>query len=227
MTTFMIVLCGLLFAASVVIAVLLLFRGVDKTLEQMDAIAPPVLPRPEPRIRPKSKPSVSAETPIVSSSAAASPPKAKPVESPEKPPTSTIEKPKPSAPEPKPELPITLPPLVSTTPTVSRFPTSAPKPFAPVVNVDTKAPEPKIIERVVEVIKEVFVPAPTPPAIPPEAIKVRFTSAKGRLLAEDVLLPKQRRPCVKRNVDGVQSVFQCSHKDGETWVYRRQSVERE
>jgi hypothetical protein len=192
--TFTIVLCGLLFAVCLVIAVLLLFRGVDKTLEQMDAIAPPVLPRPEPRIRPKPEPEAKPSAPV------------------------SVTKPAPSVaplppPSPKPE-PIAL------------VPKPAPPP-APVALKPLPAPEPKIIERVVEVIKEVFVPAPTPPAIPPEAIKVRFTSAKGRLLAEDVLLPKQRRPCVKRNVDGAQSVFQCSHKDGETWVYRRQSVERE
>jgi hypothetical protein len=203
--TFTIVLCGLLFAVCLVIAVLLLFRGVDKTLEQMDAIAPPVLPRPEPRIRPKPEPEAKPSAPVSVTKPAPSvaplpPPSPKP-----EPTTSPIAPP----PESKPEAPIAL----------------VPKPLPP----PTPAPptEPKIIERVVEVIKEVFVPAPTPPAIPPEAIKVRFTSAKGRLLAEDVLLPKQRRPCVKRNVDGVQSVFQCSHKDGETWVYRRQSVERE
>lgn len=106
---------------------------------------------------------------------------------------------------------------------------------APVVHVTT--PEPVVRERIrwlsrkaeaIAAPMPVVAPLPVaPPAAPyVEMVRVRYLDAKGRVIAEESIPRRNRRPQMIYSYKHRRSVFLASHTlpDG-TWVYRFQSEE--
>jgi hypothetical protein len=70
--------------------------------------------------------------------------------------------------------------------------------------------------------------AEAPKPKPAPRLTLRLVSEKGRKLKEITIEAKSRRSSLThRTKDGKKGVFQARHKEGDTWIYQRVSVERE
>lgn len=229
MTTVLIAACVVLGIAGLILAVVFLFRGVERSLSESERTVSrswqPEGWQDAPRAADVKQPRVHAFDPVAKQSIPIqhADPHVGQIWTVEAKDVMWVSTPTPDPPQPEPIV-------VKAEPTPEPAPLPVflePVPAPESVEAPPLVAEPAVIERIVERLKEVIVPAPSKPVVPEGEVAVRLVSNAGRTL-EDITLPaKKRRATLQYRTGGLLCNFCPSHQDGDVWVYRRVSVERE